>query len=113
MNYFSSNNFDNYLEIALTTPRFDSNVSPLLKTEISNLFNSQSSHLLLDLSLSKYCDSSGLAALLHAQRLCNQHNKQLIIFGVNEIINSIFTISKLNSVFKVVSNKTEALELLK
>ena len=112
MNYFSRTTFDNYAEIAITTPRFDSNVSPILKSELTIIFNEKASHLLIDLSISKYCDSTGISALLMAQRLCNQHNKSLIMYGVNDIINSIFKVSKLNSVFKIVNNKTEALQLL-
>lgn len=112
MNYISRTSFDNYAEIAIITTRFDSNVSPILKSELTKIFNEKASHLLIDLSISKYCDSTGISALLMAQRLCNQHNKSLIMYGVNDIINSIFKVSKLNSVFKIVNNKTEALQLL-
>jgi anti-anti-sigma factor len=113
MNYFSSANFNEYIELTITTPRFDSNVSPLLKTELIKIFQENPTHILLNLSYSKYCDSTGLSVLLQAQRLCTQNGNKLIIFGVNEIIKSIFNVSKLNSVFQIVTNKNEALELLK
>jgi len=113
MNYFSTTFLENFTEITITTPRFDSNVCPLLKSEITKIFNEQPKHLIIDLSTAKYCDSTGISTLLLAHRLSSQNNKQLIIYGVNSIITSIFKVSKLNSVFKIVNNKTEALDLLK
>lgn len=57
---------------------------------LKNMFSSEDvSTLELNLSDVIKCDSAGLALLIEARRLSHQYNKNLVIKGASETINSL------------------------
>jgi len=113
MNYYGLDKSENYTEIIIIPPRFDTNAAPFVKAEITRLFSDEKTNVLVSLNNAKYCDSSALSALLLGHRLSNANNKKFIIYGLNETILNLIRISKLDAVLKITENKDEALELLK
>lgn len=104
---------ETYTVVTLKAERLDSKVAPEIKSQIILMVNS-SDHgdLILDLSSVIFADSSGLSALLMAQRLYRDSDRKLVICGLTEKVNKLIEISQLHSVFTITSNRTTAIELL-
>jgi anti-anti-sigma factor len=66
----------------------------------------------MDLSRTRYCDSSGLSALLVANRLCKSVNGSLVVCGLQEPVQKLVQISQLESVLSLTPSVNEAVDLL-
>jgi anti-anti-sigma factor len=60
--------------------------------------------------LAKYCDSSGLSALLVGNRIVKEKEGFLNIFGLNPMVEKIISISQLDTVFNITDNEETALK---
>lgn len=65
---------------------------------------------MFDLSGTKYIDSSGLSAILVANRLCDNANGGLVLFGVSDHVMKLFKISQLDSVISILPTQEEAVD---
>jgi anti-anti-sigma factor len=63
----------------------------------------------VDLSEVKYCDSSGLSALLVGNRISKEHNGSLTLFGLQPAVDKIITISQLDKVLNITLDQDTAL----
>ena len=61
---------EKYAQINLKDEKLDSHVSPSLKSELVVLNSEGFKNIIIDLTDTRYCDSSGLSAILVANRLC-------------------------------------------
>ena len=68
--------------------------------------------MILDMSESRYCDSSGLSAVLVANRLCRDSNGTFVLCGLQSAIQKLITISQLDSVLKITPTVNEAVDLV-
>jgi anti-anti-sigma factor len=57
--------------------------------------------LLLDLSTIKFCDSSGLSAILVANRLCKDTNGVFILTGIHPNVTKMIEIAQLDRVLLI------------
>ncbi len=104
---------DSYTVLSLKTERMDSKVAPDLKSQVILLANSsEHGDLVLDLSTVTFADSSGLSALLMAQRLYRDSDRNLVLCGLTDKVNKLIEISQLQSVFNIATNRESAVELL-
>ena len=62
------------------------------------------------MSQAKYCDSSGLSALLVGNRIVKEKEGSLKIFGLNPMVEKIISISQLDTVFNISDNEETALK---
>ena len=92
--------------------RIDSLVAPKLKSEFVTLFQSGTQSLIIDLSKVRYVDSSGLSALLVANRLAGEAEGYFILTSVNDHVMKLLTISKLDVVFNIFTNVEEAIKAI-
>ncbi len=90
--------------------RIDSLVAPKLKSEFVTLFQSGTQSLIIDLAKVRYVDSSGLSALLVANRLAGEAEGYFVLTSVNDHVMKLLTISKLDVVFNIFTNVDEAIE---
>lgn len=67
---------------------------------------------LLDLTGVSHMNSSGLNILLRLFTKVRNKGGELIIINPSKVVNQLFIISKLNTVFKIGANKEEALKQL-
>ena len=81
--------------------------APELKSHFLHESKQLSSHFVVDLRKVKYCDSSGLSALLVGNRIAKEHDSQLIIFGLQPAVEKIISISQLDTVFNIVSTEQD------
>jgi len=95
------------------TSELDTNNAPELKSEVVVVNSQGEKNIVLDLTDCKYCDSSGLRAILVTNRLCEDAIGACIISGLQPDVESIFRISMLHTVLLITRNVEEAEELLK
>ena len=87
--------------VKLKGRKLDSAVSSELKGEFLLLCKPRVETLIVDLEEVDFCDSSGLSALLIAERKMREHGGKVRLLNVNEKVSSILKISMLDRVFEV------------
>ncbi|MEW5798855.1 MAG: STAS domain-containing protein [Bacteroidota bacterium] len=88
--------------------KLDVSISPELKGEFILLCRPQVKSLIVDLTEVEFCDSSGLSALLIAERQMRQHGGQVKLVGVHKKVLSLLKISQLDKVFQLFDSVTKA-----
>jgi anti-sigma B factor antagonist len=92
--------------------KLDTSVAPELKGEAVLLDKSGESTMIIDLSETRYCDSSGLSALLVANRLTKAAGGTLVIAGLQPSVEKLIQISQLHTVLNITSTLEEAVDFL-
>ena len=69
MNFTITQN-DNYTLVSIESEKLGGVISPELKAKFVELNGQGIKNIVLDLSNARYCDSSGLSAILVGNRLC-------------------------------------------
>jgi anti-anti-sigma factor len=90
--------------------KLDAAVSPDLKGEFLVLCTAQLKELIIDLSTVEFCDSSGLGALLIAERKMREHGGVVKLAGVQKKILSLIKISHLDRTFQLYDSLAEAVK---
>ncbi|MBA3898820.1 MAG: STAS domain-containing protein [Bacteroidetes bacterium] len=103
---------DKYTIIKMNVEKLDSNVSPLLKSEFVVVNSSGEKNIIFDLSETRYCDSSGLSAILVGNRLCKNANGSFILTGLQSSVTKLVSISQLDTILKITPTLDEAVDLL-
>jgi anti-sigma B factor antagonist len=104
---------ENYTLVRVLTDKLDANNSTDLKSQLVFISGQGEKNIVLDLSLCKYCDSSGLRAVLVANRLCEEAIGACIISGLQPDVENIFRISMLHTVLLITTTVEDAEDLLK
>lgn len=107
MSSFTTVKKENYSAITSSVDKLDSTVSPDLKAEIVFLNGRGEKNMVIDLSGVKYIDSSGLSAILVANRLCKGTGGVLVITGISDSVMKLITISQLDTVINIIQNQKE------
>ena len=94
--------------LTLKERKLDVSVSPELKGEFILLCRPQLKSLVVDLSDVEFCDSSGLSALLIADRQMRQHGGEVKLVGVHKKVLSLLKISQLDKVFQIFDSVVKA-----
>jgi anti-anti-sigma factor len=98
----------------LNEQRLDTNISGLLKGEFTMLLKVEGADkFILDLSNVESCDSSGLSAILVANRILNSTNGHMRIASPSEKVYSLIRITQLDRVLPVCETVDAALVELK
>jgi len=103
---------DKFTLISVAVNKLDSGVSPDLKSELVLINNEGEKNIIIDLSLCKYCDSSGLSAVLIGRRLCTNAQGSFILCGLQESVSKLIAISQLDTVLSITPTLDEAIQLL-
>lgn len=101
---------EQYTEFILLEEKVDALRTPLLKTELTTLNAEGIRNFIIDLGQVKYVDSSGLSALLLANRLCTQSGGILVLFKVNDAVTKLIKISHLDKVLTLLPSREEAID---
>jgi|TARA_B100000768_G_scaffold182037_1_gene208697 anti-anti-sigma factor len=92
--------------------KLDALHAPELKGEFVLQSKSGNKNIILDLSETRYCDSSGLSAVLVANRLCKDAEGVFVLCGLQNAVSKLISISQLDSVLKIVPTASEAVDLI-
>jgi anti-anti-sigma factor len=103
---------ENYTLIQVLEEKLDTNVAPTLKSELVLISGNGEKNIILDLSNCRYCDSSGLSAILVANRLCKNASGTFVLTGLNDAVDRLITISQLDTVLNITSSIKEAVDLI-
>lgn len=83
-----------------------------LKGELALLNKKSINNIVIDMSKTKYCDSSGLSAILLANRLCKDTNGKFVLCGLQLNVQKLIEIAQLDRVLSIVKDEKAALELI-
>ena len=83
-----------------------------LKAELVLLNKVSVNNIVIDMSKAKYCDSSGLSAILVANRLCKDTNGQFVLCGLQVNVQKLIEIAQLDKVLALAKDRDAALELI-
>jgi anti-anti-sigma factor len=101
---------DRFATITLNEENLNSLIAPNLKSEFVFLRNEGVENLILDLKDVEYVDSSGLSAILTANRLWKDHG-MFVICGVDApSVQRLIKISRLDSILTVMPTLSEAVD---
>ena len=89
--------------------KLDASVSPELKGEFLLLCNGQTKNLVVDLTKVEFCDSSGLSALLIAERKMRENGGVVKLVGLQKKVISLIRISRLDRAFSIHDSLAKAL----
>ena len=103
---------ENYTLVQVLAEKLDTNVAPSLKSELVLISGKGEKNMILDLNQVKYCDSSGLSAILVANRLCKNANGTFVLTGLNEAVDRLITISQLDTVLNIAYSTGEAEDII-
>jgi anti-anti-sigma factor len=92
--------------------KLDASNAPELKAELLLLNKNGVNNIVIDLSATKYCDSSGLSAILTANRLCKDTNGRFVLCGLQENVMKLIKIAQLDKVLSISSDQKQALEVI-
>ncbi len=111
MNFNTIKN-DKFTLIELKVDKLDNTISPLLKSQLVVLNAEGVKNIIINMQDTKYCDSSGLSAILVANRLCKNSGGVFVLSNIQEPIKKLIAISQLDSILNITSTMKEAEELL-
>lgn len=103
---------DKYTLVTSNVEKLDTTCAPELKSELVYLNKTGVTNMIIDLSKTRYCDSSGLSALLVANRLCKSVDGLFVLTGLQEPVMKLVQISQLESVLTISPTLSEAVDLL-
>jgi anti-sigma B factor antagonist len=109
---FLINKTDKYTVITLKAEKLDSILAPSLKSELVVLNTDGVKNIVIDLSETRYCDSSGLSAILVANRLCKNNQGVFVLTGLQEPVKKLVAISQLDTILNITATLAEATDLL-
>jgi anti-anti-sigma factor len=110
---FKIDKLENYTLIEVLEEKLDTNIAPSLKSELVLISGNGERNIILDLSSCRYCDSSGLSAILVANRLCKNANGTFVLTGLTDAVERLITISQLDTVLSIAYSKNEAIEMVR
>jgi anti-anti-sigma factor len=109
---FETTKISDYTLIKVLNDRLDTNNAPDLKSELVAINSNGEKNIILDLSNCEYCDSSGLSAILVANRLCEDAIGTFVLTGLQTDVEQIIRISMLHTVLLITRTVEEAEALL-
>lgn len=113
MKNFSSEHKGNVAVVYSKVDKLDSTNAPELKSLFIHLNKSANNLIVLDMSQTKYCDSSGLSAILIANRLCKDTNGAFHLAGLQPDVLKLIQIAQLDKVLNLSENADSAIATLK
>lgn len=103
---------DNYTLIQVAVEKLDTHVAPALKSELVLIAGNGERNIILDLSNCRYCDSSGLSAILVANRLSKNANGSFVLTGLQSAVERLITISQLDTVLNITYTLDQAVDMV-
>jgi anti-anti-sigma factor len=109
---FTLNQTENIAIIATGVERLNALNVQELKEMLFQLQKSGVNHVVLDMSATRYCDSSGLSAILLANRICKEASGKFILCGLQENVEKLIQMAQLDKVLTVTKNQQQANEAI-
>lgn len=109
---FTCDKQERYTTFSLEEEILDSVKAPELKSEFVYLSNEGVENFILDISAVKFVDSSGLSAILTANRIWKNIGS-FILTGVQHVsVKKLIEISRLDTILTIIPTEQEAIEYI-
>lgn len=109
---FEQQKTENYTLVSSQVEKLDASNAPELKALFLLLNKNSENNIVLDLSKSKYCDSSGLSAILIGNRLCKDSGGVFVLASLQANVQKLVEISQLHNVLNIVEQASDANQLV-
>lgn len=109
---YSVDKQEKYTVYTLQEENLNAIIAPDLKSKFVILFNEGVKNLILDLSEVKYVDSSGLSAILTADRLWKQLGSFILTGIQHPAVQKLIDISQLNDVLTLIPTLSESIDFV-
>jgi len=103
---------EGYAVVRVMLEKLDSQISPALKSELVVLNADDFKNVIIDLTDTRYCDSSGLSAILVANRLCKNSGGTFVLCGLQRSVSKLISISQLDTILNITPTLQEAVDFL-
>ena len=103
---------ENFTHVEVMFEKLDTHVAPGLKSELVIVAGKGEKNMVLDISKCQYCDSSGLSAILVANRLCKNADGAFVLTGLSPAVERLVKISQLDTVLKIAGTPEEAASIM-
>jgi anti-sigma B factor antagonist len=107
---FTLDKTDRYTVLKLEEENLNSILAPDLKSEFVFFRNEGVRNLILDLSGVKYVDSSGLSAILTANRLWKDYGSFVLTGATHASVKKLIEISRLESILVIIPTVEESID---
>jgi anti-sigma B factor antagonist len=104
-------NYEVYSIYQIEEEKMDTTVAPEVKSAFMEAHAQGIKNMIVDLSAVKYADSSGLSALLVGNRSFGEAGT-FVIFGVQDHVKKLVSISMLDKVLNIVPSREEAVDFV-
>lgn len=101
---------EHYTLLTLQEEKLGGIVSPELKAKFVELNSQGVRSIIIDMEATRYCDSSGLSAILVGNRLCKNSNGTFVMCGLQPMVSKLVNISQLNKILTIVPTSKEAID---
>ncbi|MDP4662573.1 MAG: STAS domain-containing protein [Salibacteraceae bacterium] len=103
---------DKYSIIKVETEKLGGLISPELKAKFVEVNGLGERNIILNMNNARYCDSSGLSAILVGNRLCKNSNGSFVMCGLSDMVQKLVNISQLGSILNITPTEQEAIDFL-
>ena len=107
---FTINKQERYTVLSLEEETLNTILAPSLKSEFVIMRNEGVQNLILDLSAVTFVDSSGLSAILTANRLWSGVGSFILTGIEHENVKKLITISRLSTVLTIIPTVAESID---
>ena len=109
---FSVESFEKCTLVKVEAEKVGGIISPELKAKFVELNAQGIRNIVFDMGNARYCDSSGLSAIIVGNRLCKNSNGTFVICHLNEMVSKLIQISQLESIFNITPTQQEAVDFV-
>mgnify|MGYP005812020625 FL=1 len=110
---FKIDRLDDFILVQVLKEKLDTTIAPGLKSELVLLAGNNERNILLDLSKCNYCDSSGLSAILVANRLCKNSDGVFVLSGLQPAVERLISVSQLDTVITIAPTADDGIEMMR
>ena len=109
---FTVDKQEKYTAIKLHVEKLDTTIAPSLKSELVMMNSNGTKNIIINLAETRYCDSSGLSAILVANRLCKNVGGTFVLTGLQDSVKKLVSISQLDTILNITPSFPEAVDFL-
>lgn len=109
---YSVDKQDKYVVFSVQEENLNAFIAPNLKSEFVILKNEGVINLILDLSAVKYVDSSGLSAILTANRLWGEEGVFVLTGVQSKSVKDLIEISRLENILTIIPTVSESIDYI-
>jgi anti-anti-sigma factor len=103
---------NNYSVITAQVDKLNATNAPDLKAEILTQNRGNVNNIIIDLAHTTYCDSSGLSAILSANRICKESSGKFVLCGLQPNVQKMIEIAQLHRILAITKDVNAAIELI-